>query len=102
MAVRITCINKSGGYHENPHEAVSAYGWKNESNGNIGKNDRESMVKWMEEEGGEAYVKDSVGNIAYCFVNQNTNGTNFCKLIKTAFGQIIYLNYQNVYKEVRI
>lgn len=46
MAVRITCINKSGGYHRNPHEVVSYYGWVNEESGEVGKNDRISMVSW--------------------------------------------------------
>lgn len=76
MSIRITCINKSGGYHENPHEAITHYGWKNESTGKTGKNDRHSMVKWVKE-GGVAYVADNLGNKAYCFVNKSRNGTEF-------------------------
>lgn len=76
MAVRIICINKSGGYHENPHEAVSSYGWKNENTGESGKNDRPSMVQWVKDEG-IAYVVDLQGNKAYCFVNKSRNGTEF-------------------------
>ena len=37
MAVRITCINKSGGYHADPHHAISDLGWRNEATGNTGK-----------------------------------------------------------------
>lgn len=37
MAVRITCIHKSGGYHENPHEAISDFGWINEATNATGK-----------------------------------------------------------------
>lgn len=82
MAVRITCINKSGGYHEDPHEAVENYGWKNETTGETGKNNRESMVKWMEQEGGFAYVKDIYGNKVDCYVNQSRNGTKFLQTYK--------------------
>lgn len=81
MAVRITCINKSGGYHENPHEAISYYGWQNEETGATGKNDRQSMVKWVDD-GGIAYVKDIYGNKIDCYVNQSRNGTKFLQTHK--------------------
>lgn len=76
MAVRITCINKSGGYHDNPHEAVTHYGWKNEATNESGKGDRQSMVNWVKN-GGVAYVIDSYGNKVYCFVNRSAHGTEF-------------------------
>lgn len=75
MAVRIVCINKSGGDHENPHEAVSHYGWKNEITGDSNKATRLSMVAWIEE-GNHAYV--GTGSIkVYCEVRQSRNGTKF-------------------------
>lgn len=77
MAVRITCINKDSGNHENPHEAISHYGWINESTNKPGKNDRLSMVKWVEKEGNDAYVKDTIGNKAYCYVRTSSKGTKF-------------------------
>jgi len=30
MSVRITCINKSSGYHADPHHAIEYLGWTNE------------------------------------------------------------------------
>lgn len=76
MTVRIVCINKSGGNHENPHEAISQYGWLNEETQKQGKNDRQSMVNWVKS-GNIAYVKDTYGNKASCFVNISKNGTEF-------------------------
>lgn len=76
MSVKIRCINKSGGYHENPHEAISHYGWVNELNQETGRTDRQTMVQWVKN-GGSAYVKDSRGNIVYCYVRQSSRGTEF-------------------------
>ena len=73
--VRITCINKAGRDHDNPHEAISHYGWQNESNGKTGKSDRPSMVKWVEE-GNKAFVRNE-NNIAYCGVKTSSRGTKF-------------------------
>ncbi|MDO8659134.1 MAG: DUF3892 domain-containing protein [Candidatus Parcubacteria bacterium] len=61
MSVRITCINKDGGNHQNPHEAISHLGWINEQTGETGKNTRLEMYDWIEK-GGEAYVRDAYGN----------------------------------------
>ncbi len=76
MTVRITCINKSGGYHDNPHEAVSHYGWINEYSRETGKTDRQTMVKWIND-GGTAYVVDRAGHKVFCYVNRSKNGTEF-------------------------
>lgn len=80
MAVQIICINKDGGDHHDPHEAVSHYGWINEQNGKRGKNDRRSMVAWVKE-GNQAYVKDGYGNTAYCEVRQSAHGTEFLQTV---------------------
>ena len=76
MTVRIVCINKSSGYHENPHEAISHYGWKNESTGESGKSDRQTMVDWIKQ-GNYAYVLDQFGQKVYCSVRVSVNGTEF-------------------------
>lgn len=76
MSVRITCINKDEGYHENPNEAISYYGWINESSGKKGKDNRQTMVEWVKK-GNKEYVKDSYGNIAYCYVRKSSNGIEF-------------------------
>lgn len=61
MSVRITCINKAGGHHENPHEAISFLGWINEQTRETGKASRLVMYDWIKG-GGEAYVRDAYGN----------------------------------------
>lgn len=76
MAVRITCIKKDDGNHQNPHEGITHYGWFNESTNERGIGTRAGMVNFLEK-GGEAYVKDYYGNIAYCFVNESANGIKF-------------------------
>ena len=65
MSIRILCINKDGGYHENPHVAISNLGWTNEATGKSGRSTRLEMYNWIEQEKGEAYVKDADGNVAY-------------------------------------
>lgn len=47
MSVRIVCITKPSGYLQNPHEAISTYGWINETNNEQGKSDRLTMVDWV-------------------------------------------------------
>jgi hypothetical protein len=80
MSIRITCINKSGGYHENPHEAIQSFGWTNEQTGATGKSDREAMWKWVTD-GGTAYVKDFYGNVAYVKARTNSRGTHFLQTV---------------------
>ena len=69
MAVRITCINKSSGYHENPHEAISTFGWVNESSGESDKSSLEDMVKFLDVDKGSAYVQSGQTR-AYCYTRQ--------------------------------
>lgn len=80
MSVRITCINKSGGYHENPHEAISVFGWINEENQQSGKSDRETMWQWVTT-GGIAYVRDSYGNTAQVQAKTNSRGTHYLQTV---------------------
>jgi hypothetical protein len=76
MAVRITSIKKDNGNHDNPYEAVSHYGWVNESNGKEGLSDRLTMVEWVEVKGGRAYVSSNEGTVD-CYVNVSRSGTKF-------------------------
>jgi len=76
MSVRITCINKSGGYHENPHEAISTFGWTDEQTGQSGRSDREQMWTWVTN-GGEAYVRDAYGNGVGVLAKTNGRGTHY-------------------------
>jgi len=56
MAVRVTCINKDGGYHENPYTAITYLGWVKDSGGETGKSTRLEMYDFVKG-GGEAYVQ---------------------------------------------
>lgn len=59
MSVRIVCINKDNGYHENPYEAIETLGWVEDGTGSQGKSSRLAMYDWIER-GGYAYVQQGV------------------------------------------
>ena len=78
MAIRITCINKAGGWHEDPHHAISDLGWINDADGKSGKSTRIQVYDWLKaSQANRAYVTDSRGNTAYVYPRENTNGTTF-------------------------
>jgi hypothetical protein len=56
MAIRITCISKDGGNHENPYVAINTLGWLNESTGEQGRSARVQMYDWVVANG-YAYVQ---------------------------------------------
>lgn len=56
MAVRVQCIKKDGGNHENPYVAISSFGWRNPVTGETGRATRLEMYDWVVG-GGEAYVE---------------------------------------------
>jgi hypothetical protein len=75
--VEIICINKSGGYHYNPNEAIHTFGWIDHTDGNRGKSSRANMIKFLNE-GNNAYVLDNNGNRkVYCYVRKSSSGTQF-------------------------
>ena len=76
MAVRIVAIRKANGNHYSPYEAVSHYSWLNESDGKTGISDRQTMVDWVQNKHGIAYVRSNEGH-ADCFVNQSAGGAKF-------------------------
>ena len=76
MAVRITCINKSNGYHEDPHHAISDLGWTEDGTGKSGKSSRQQVYDWIKQ-GGAAYVRDAKGNQAFVGTREHANGTKF-------------------------
>jgi len=78
MSIRITCINKDGGYHENPHTAISILGWQNEQTGEINTSTRLQMYDWVLG-GGEAYVVDRFGNRAKLETAVTALGTKFVR-----------------------
>jgi hypothetical protein len=77
VAIRITCINKSNGYHQDPHHAISHLGWANEENGKTGKNTRLEIYDWIKKENGVAYVRDARNNKATVRTREHANGTKF-------------------------
>lgn len=56
MAIRITCIKKDGGYHENPFVAISSLGWMDDTSGEQKSSTRLQMYEWVVS-GGYAYVQ---------------------------------------------
>jgi hypothetical protein len=77
MAIRITCINKSNGYHADPHHAIERLGWKNETDGKTGSNTRLEIYDWLKNQNGSAYVKDARGNVANVGTREHANGTRY-------------------------
>ena len=77
MAIRISCINKAGGYHENPYVAISHFGWANEASGQTGRSTRMEMYEWVKG-GGEAYVQAG-GARARVITAVSPNGTEYVK-----------------------
>lgn len=77
MSVRITCINKSSGYHDDPHHAISDLGWTEDGTGNTGRSTRLQIYNWLKNDSGVAYVQDWLGNKAYLYPRENAYGTQF-------------------------
>ena len=77
MAVRVSCINKDGGNHENPWVAIRGLGWHNEANGQTGWSTREQMYEFVQG-GGDAYVQ--TGNSRARLIAQiSPRGTPYVK-----------------------
>jgi hypothetical protein len=78
MSIRITCITKDGGNHENPHVAIRNLGWVEDGTGKTSNSTREQMYDWVKS-GGSAYVRDSMGDVAYLIAELSARGTKFVK-----------------------
>ena len=82
MTIKVICINKDNGNHDNPHEAITHYGWfEVDSPDNNGRATRAGMVAFLETRGNSAYVSDGQSK-AYCYVRQNRFGTKFIQTHK--------------------
>jgi hypothetical protein len=79
MSVRITCISKAGGDHENPHVAISNLGWVNEADGKTGNSTRIEMYDWIKNQDGYAYVRDQSGNTARVGTAETDRGTKYVR-----------------------
>lgn len=82
MPVRITCIRKDNGNHENPYVAISSFGWLNEQTAKQGESDRETMYDWVVNKRGQAYVRDARGNAAYLEGAISPRGTRFLRTVR--------------------
>jgi hypothetical protein len=80
MSVKITCIKKDNGNHENPYVAIKSMNWLNETDLNFGTSTREEMHKFVNG-GGEAYVKDAAGNKAKLLAETTDKGTKYVKTV---------------------
>lgn len=79
MAVRITCIKKDGGNHENPYVAITSLNWINETTQAKGTTTREDMYKFVKIDNGQAYVVGT-GNVkAYLIGEESPKGTKYVK-----------------------
>lgn len=76
MSIRITCINKSGGYHADPHHSISDLNWTNEQTGDTGRSTRLQVYDWIKNQKGVAFVRDDYGNAAQVGAREHTNGTH--------------------------
>jgi hypothetical protein len=77
MAVRITCIKKDGGNHENPYVAISSLNWIDDAGGPQKTSTREQMHDWVAG-GGHAYVQ-SGGSKARLIAQVSPRGTKYVK-----------------------
>jgi len=77
MAIKVTCINKDHGNHDNPYEAIEYLGWTKDITNEIGKYSRARMVQFLENHG-IAYVEKG-GEKAYLIVRTSTGGNKYVK-----------------------
>lgn len=78
MAIRIVCINKDSGNHENRHTAISRLGWTEGQKS--GYMSRIEMYDWIQQ-GGRAYVQDAYGDVAYLMTAVTSRGTKYVKTV---------------------
>jgi hypothetical protein len=67
VSIRITHIRKPN--PQSPHEAISHYGCP-KNDGTLGVYERESFIKWLEDNKEKAYVSDGA-NTAWCGIRDN-------------------------------
>ncbi len=82
MSVRITCIKKDNGNHENPYVAIESFGWLNEQNQSSGESTREVMYDWIVNKDGVAYVRDAAGNVAFVYGATSARGNHYLRTRK--------------------
>lgn len=78
MAIRITCINKANGQHENPYVAITALGWVEDVTGKAGRWTREVLYDWITRQHGQAYVQVGMAR-ATVITAVSPRGTKYVK-----------------------
>ncbi|MEP6911859.1 MAG: DUF3892 domain-containing protein [bacterium] len=81
MSVRITCVTKDKGNHENPYVAIESLGWIEDGTLKTGNSTRLEMYDWVVNKKGKAYVKDSQGNVAYLIGAISPRGNKYVKTV---------------------
>src|SRR5437763_264214 len=81
MSVRITCITKDNGNHENPYLAIEDLGWINETTSATGRSTRIQMYDYVVNQNGKAYVKDAQDNVAYLIGATSPRGNKYVKTV---------------------
>jgi hypothetical protein len=81
MSIRITCINKDKGNHENPYVAISFLGWVEDGTNQTGKASRLEMYDWVENKKGYAYVRDQYGNTSKLIGATSPRGNKYVKTV---------------------
>ncbi len=79
MAVRITCIKKDSGNHENPFVAISSLSWIEDGTNKAGTSSRLQMYEYVVNTKGTAYVQDYLGNKASLEGAVTEKGTQYVK-----------------------
>ena len=77
MAIKITCINKDNGNHENPNVAITHLGWVNDVTGNTGITTRLDLYDFIKK-GNYVYV-ERFGNKVKVTTAETSNGTKYVK-----------------------
>lgn len=77
MSIKITCINKDNGNHENPNLAITHLGWISDVNGNSGRTTRLDIYDFIKK-GNYVYV-ERFGNKVKVITAETTNGTKYVK-----------------------
>jgi hypothetical protein len=78
MSVKITCIKKDNGNHENPYVAITSMNWIVDSTKETGTSSREQIYEFVLQ-GNYTYVEDAYGNKAKLEAKTSPKGTKYVK-----------------------
>jgi len=90
--IQITCINKSNGRHDDPHESIERFGWVNTQTKESGYIMKPDMISWLEK-GNKAYVSNKAGNdLSELIVAVSRFGNKYVKTVPDRTGENNLLN----------